>query len=76
MEYYMQLLLLSFIPVYIVKKLNEKFHCDCCLSPILSPSTPGHLLRLISELNVTPEAARLVAALNSELLPQNRKNVT
>jgi hypothetical protein len=29
-----------------------------------------------SELNVTPEAARLVAALNSELLPQNRKNVT
>jgi hypothetical protein len=29
-----------------------------------------------SELKVTPEAARLVAGLNYELLPQNRKNVT
>jgi hypothetical protein len=29
-----------------------------------------------SDLKVTPEAARLVAGLNSELSPQNRKNVT
>jgi hypothetical protein len=29
-----------------------------------------------SELNVKPETARLVAGLNSELLLQNRKNVT
>jgi hypothetical protein len=29
-----------------------------------------------SELNVIPEVARLMAGLNSELLPQNRKNVT
>jgi hypothetical protein len=28
-----------------------------------------------NELNVTPEAAQLVAGLNAELLPQNRKNV-
>jgi hypothetical protein len=36
----------SFIAGYIVKKLNEIFHCDSCLSPILSFSTP--LLRSIN----------------------------
>jgi hypothetical protein len=38
----------AFIAGYIVKKFNEKFHCDSCLSPILCFSTPGPLLRLIN----------------------------
>jgi hypothetical protein len=38
----------AFIAGYIVKKLNEKFHCDSCLSSILCFSTPGPLLRLIN----------------------------
>jgi hypothetical protein len=38
----------AFIAGYIVKKLNEIFHCDSCLSPILSFSTPGPLLRSIN----------------------------
>jgi hypothetical protein len=33
---------------YIVKKLNEIFPCDSCLSPILPFSTPGPLLRSIN----------------------------
>jgi hypothetical protein len=33
---------------YIIKKLNEIFHCDSCFSPILSFSTPGPLLRSIN----------------------------
>jgi hypothetical protein len=38
----------AFIAGYIVKKLNEIFHCDSCLFPILSFSTPGPLLRSIN----------------------------
>jgi hypothetical protein len=38
----------AFIAGYIVKKLNEIFHCDSCFSPILSFSTPGPLLRSIN----------------------------
>jgi hypothetical protein len=39
----------AFIAGYIiVKKLNEIFHCDICLSPISSFSTPGPLLRSIN----------------------------
>jgi hypothetical protein len=38
----------AFIAGYIVKKLNEIFHCDSCLSPICSFSTPGPLLRSIN----------------------------
>jgi hypothetical protein len=38
----------AFIAGYIVKKLNEIFHCDSCLSPICSFSTPGSLLRSIN----------------------------
>jgi hypothetical protein len=36
-----------FIAGYILKKLNETFHCDTCLSLLVCTSIPGPLLRLI-----------------------------
>jgi hypothetical protein len=38
---------IAFIAGYILKKLNETFHCDTCLSLLVSTSIPGPLLRLI-----------------------------
>jgi hypothetical protein len=38
----------AFIAGYIVKKLNEIFPCDNCLSPIWPFATPGPLLRSIN----------------------------
>jgi hypothetical protein len=38
----------AFVAGYIVKKLNEIFYCDSCLSPILSFSTPSPLLPSIN----------------------------
>jgi hypothetical protein len=39
----------AFLAGFILKKLDDKFHCDECLSPLLATTTtPGPLLRLIS----------------------------
>jgi hypothetical protein len=38
---------IAFITGYILKKLNETFHCDTCLPLLVSTSIPGPLLRLI-----------------------------
>ena len=37
----------AFLAGYILKKLDDKFHCDSCLAPLLSKEVPGPLLRLI-----------------------------
>ncbi|KAJ3660023.1 hypothetical protein Zmor_011679 [Zophobas morio] len=37
----------AFLAGYIIKKIDDKFHCDDCLSPLLSFELPGPLLKLI-----------------------------
>jgi hypothetical protein len=38
----------AFLSGYIIKKLEDQFHCDECLVPLLSTTIPGPLLRLIA----------------------------
>ncbi|KAJ3651935.1 hypothetical protein Zmor_017939 [Zophobas morio] len=37
----------AFLAGYIIKKLNDKLKCDVCVSPLVSTTLPGPLLRLI-----------------------------
>jgi hypothetical protein len=38
----------AFLSGYIIKKLEDQFHCDECLVPLLSTTIPGPLLRSIA----------------------------
>lgn len=38
----------AFLAGYIIKKLEDLFHCDECLTPLLCTSIPGPLLQLIA----------------------------
>lgn len=38
----------AFVAGYIIRKVEQKFVCDACISPLLTKTVPGHLLRLIS----------------------------
>ncbi|KAJ3665427.1 hypothetical protein Zmor_000923 [Zophobas morio] len=37
----------AFLAGFTLKKLDDKFHCDRCLAPLLFKEVPGPLLRLI-----------------------------
>ena len=37
----------AFLAGYVIKKINDKWACDVCLTPLLSKTTPGPLLKLI-----------------------------
>lgn len=38
----------AFVAGYIIRKVEQKFQCADCISPLLTKTVPGHLLRLIS----------------------------
>ena len=38
----------AFLAGYIIKKMNDKFKCDYCVSSLLTKTIPGPLLRLIN----------------------------
>jgi hypothetical protein len=61
----------AFLAGFILKKLDDKFHCDECLSPLLATTTtPGPLLRLIAFQNrggLTYPSANFVGIIIKEI---------
>jgi hypothetical protein len=67
----------AFLAGFILKKLDDKFHCDECLSPLLATTTtPGPLLRLIAFQNrgcLTYPSANFVGIIIKEIADRIEK---